>query len=166
MTSRSPLAEAQTRRRAPASKWDSLPIRQLTDEIRRHHDFARSAFAHLRGPLENAVSAHVRERPELATIRKLFDELEADLLPHMMREERFIFPYIESIDAVSAGATAPRSAFGSVEAPARVMMIEHQHDEGILDLLSSLTDHFAPPSHASADLVELYGGLQLLVADL
>jgi regulator of cell morphogenesis and NO signaling len=149
------------------SDWGRRSLRELTSYIRRkHHDFTRAAFAHLRGPLEDAVRQHATARPELATVRKLFDELEGDMLPHMMREERFVFPYIDKIDGVRSGNEAPHAAFGSIESPARMMMIEHQHDDGVLELLRSLTDRYVPHAGATPALVTLYEGLRALDEDL
>jgi regulator of cell morphogenesis and NO signaling len=146
--------------------WGSRPLRDLLRHIRAHHDFTRAEFGRLRSPLETTVRDDGVAHPELVTVRKLFDELEADMLPHMMREERFIFPYIERIEAADSSHPAPSSAFGSVENPARMMMFEHQHDGALLESLRAATACYALPRGASATYALLYEGLRRLDADL
>ncbi len=89
-------------------------------------------------------------------------ELTADLLPHLMKEEKILFPLaIELLGAIEA------TAFhcGSVQNPIRVMFAEHDRAGELLATLRHLTGGYEPPSDACPTWRTLYAGLAELEAD-
>ena len=91
-----------------------------------HHAFTRDEFSRLLPLMYKVASKHGDNHPELLEIQKLFQELAADLMPHMQKEEMVLFPYIRKTEAAEAGSPLPFAPFGTVENPVRMMMFEHE----------------------------------------
>jgi regulator of cell morphogenesis and NO signaling len=137
--------------------------RQLIHYIlERHHAFTREEIARL-GPLaEKVCRVHGRTHPELARVQALFEQLADDLTPHMLKEERVLFPYIERL----ADGDRTRPPFGTVENPLRAMNAEHDHVGALLVQLELATDHYQPPAESCGSYRALYAGLKELQADI
>lgn len=160
-------AEAQARASAAtAIDWAQRPLPEVTAFIvDTHHAFTRGAIARLTPLVAKVAGKHGERHPELLVVARAFGELAADLEPHMLREERVLFPYIRSLAApVSGRPTAP--PFGSVRNPVRMMMAEHDRAAELLAELQNATSNFAPPDGACTSYRALYAALAELRLDL
>jgi regulator of cell morphogenesis and NO signaling len=134
-------------------------IRYIVD---RHHAFTRTEFTRL-GPLAEKVErVHGSKHPELAQVYRLLFELADDMLLHMLKEERVLFPYIERL---ADGDHSP-PVFGSLEHPLRTMHMEHESAGALLTELERVTSGYTPPEDACGSYRALYAGLKELQADL
>lgn len=130
--------------------------------VRHHHSFTRDALRRLE-PLANRVTlTHGDKHPELRRVRLLLAELAHDLEPHMLKEERVLFPYIAAL----AAGELPTAPFAHVEHPLRVMQLDHDHVGALLHELDALTYGYCPPTGACASYMALYAALEDLQADL
>lgn len=87
----------------------------------------------------------------------LVRELTADLLPHMLKEEQVLFPYVNQMEeAVIAKHAAPTPFFGTVKNPVRMMMLEHDRVGELLARLRVVSDGYTPPESACFSYRELY----------
>jgi len=142
------------------SKWPSLSA--LISYIEQsHHVFTREALAHIKILFNSRKTAGVTEPDD---IRCCFEKLEADLTPHLAKEERILFPYIVALE--SNPAQPPASCFGSVANPVRMMGIEHHGVKEILEQLRELTANYQPPREGDSDVFALYSALAKLDNDL
>lgn len=130
--------------------------------VARHHTFAREELQRLAPLADKVLRVHGAAHPELRRVRLLLDALARDLEPHMVKEERILFPYITSL----AAGELPCAPFGRIEHPLRVMHIEHEQVGTLLRELDALTLGYRPPAGACASYVALYAGLADLQADL
>jgi len=124
------------------------------DIVARHHRYLREALPALVGLAEKVTGVHGQRHPELAEVGRLVVALRDDLLPHLDKEERILFP------AVAAGARA--FAF---DTPVRALMAEHEAVGDLLVQLRGLTSGYAPPADACASYDALFSGLAHLEAD-
>jgi regulator of cell morphogenesis and NO signaling len=87
----------------------------------------------------------------------------ADLDPHLMKEERILFPFIGALDrARASGSPAPRPMFGTVANPIRMMRHEHTTTSQILDaIVAEMGKH-----PAMRGKHPLFRGIDEFVADL
>src|SRR5260370_19020182 len=70
-------------------------LTELIDHIvEKHHVFTKTEIARLRVLIEKVHDVHGQNHPELERLRSLFQSLSAELEPHMMKEERVLFPYV------------------------------------------------------------------------
>ena len=135
------------------------PLGELIARIEQtHHVFTRAALAQIKGLLNSTDAAGT------AGIRRCFEELEADLLPHLMKEERILFPYIVALEG-SPGQPA-ESCFGSVANPIGMMNREHRAVDGLLQQLRGLTDNYRALSGPGPGVPALYSALAELDRDL
>jgi regulator of cell morphogenesis and NO signaling len=86
-----------------------------------YHDYTREELQTVAPIADKVLSVHGQRRPELAEVVALLRDLTADMLPHMLKEEQILFPYVNQLDA----GDAPTPFFGTVRNPVRMMMLEH-----------------------------------------
>jgi regulator of cell morphogenesis and NO signaling len=77
-----------------------------------HHRYLHEELPLLDALAEKVLTAHERRHPELADVRRLVAAVRAELEPHLMKEERVLFP---AIDALARGQR--EFGFGSVANP-------------------------------------------------
>jgi regulator of cell morphogenesis and NO signaling len=149
---------------APATATLAALMDHIVDT---HHEFTRSELARLDKLVAKVVAAHGERHPELVSLQELFDAMRDDLLPHMMKEEQILFPYIRSLErAVSANRSAPIPPFGTVRNPVRMMTMEHEAVGELLVRARELTGGYAPPADACVSYRTLYEALEALERDL
>lgn len=94
-----------------------------------HHVYTREALQNMLALSREAAQIE----PALAPLKALVHELASDLDPHLMKEERILFPFIQTLfQARSNGRTPPRPPFGTVANPIRMMRMEHDNAERLL----------------------------------
>ena len=150
------------------SKWDGMSATALIYHIRdTHHAFTRDQLAHLDIMLERLVRRHAETRPELNAIRAVLQDLRDDLIPHLMKEENILFPYIEALEKHRHGeAPMPAACFGSIENPLRQMHSEHDAVTAILTRMRQLTNGYTPPADVCTSYRTTLQSLEALEADL
>ena len=94
--------------------------------VKRHHGYVRKALPALLAHLQKLAKAHGDRRPSLHEVARRFESVAAEMNDHMAKEERVLFPYIESIAfAARNNHRLPRSPFGSIDNP--IMLMEDEH---------------------------------------
>ncbi|MCC6865227.1 MAG: iron-sulfur cluster repair di-iron protein [Ignavibacteria bacterium] len=135
--------------------------------INNHHSYVNNSISTIEHHLQKVVNAHGERHPELANISIVFNDLKDELLEHMAKEERMLFPYIKKLSfAKKNNIEIPAAPFGSVSNPLKVM--EHEHDGAgiMLDTINTLSDGYNPPNDACGTYRVLYGELKEFEADL
>lgn len=146
---------------AGVATWTVLDAPALAEHIvATHHRYLHEELPLLDVLAEKVLGVHGSRHPELAEVRRLVAAVRADLEPHLMKEERVLFP---AIAAIAAGQT--EFPFGSVANPIRVMTIEHERAGQLLADLRAATNGYAIPDDACASFRALYGRLEALELD-
>lgn len=157
---------------SPVTELDQMlkeaTLEQLIEHIvSKHHVFTADELARLDQLLAKVQSRHGENHPELAKVGHAFCQLRDDLMPHMMKEERILFPYITDMErAHSAGRSIPMPPFGTVSNPIRMMMHEHDVDGALLRDIREASGGFTLPADACMSFRALYEGLEELERDL
>lgn len=130
--------------------------RTLTDLgaylVSRFHVHGREELETMAMLANKVAGVHGERHPETLQVATLVAALQDDMLPHMMKEERVLFPYVEELENGAAG----NSCFGTVANPIRVMMMEHEAVGALLVQLRETTSDFSPPADACFSYGELY----------
>ena len=152
----------------PAVDSKSLPLAELAKLIvEKHHIFTRNECERLTALFEKVCSVHGANHPELLKLESKFQTLRAELEPHMMKEERILFPYIAQLEAAVVGnRNAPFAPFGTVGNPIAAMMREHDAAGDILKAIRELSGDLVAPEDACFSYRTLYNALDALEADL
>ncbi len=148
--------------------WGKAQLSALTMHIvETHHVFTRSELSRLTALVAKVCDRHGANHPELLELRAKFEALKSDLIPHMLKEEQVLFPYIHQLEqAIDNGTEPPFPFFGTVRNPVRMMMQEHDVAGDILREIRALTSDFTPPQDACISYTTLYGALRDFEADL
>jgi regulator of cell morphogenesis and NO signaling len=151
-----------------ARNYADLGQQELVEHIvNTHHAFTRSEIERLAALLNKVVSAHATRHPELLDVQKTFGDLAQDLLPHLVKEETCLFPYVVKLESFGPqGIARPTAHFGTVQNPVRMMLFEHDLAGQLLRELRRITSEYAIPGDACASYNALYEGIQEFEADL
>ncbi|MGZ4703074.1 MAG: hemerythrin domain-containing protein, partial [Ilumatobacteraceae bacterium] len=91
-----------------------------------------------------------------------YEQVRADLEPHMLKEERMLFPMIREL----AGSTdVPSFHCGSLRNPISVMLLEHDAVGDMFAKLRLLTGGYQPPADGCATYVACFAALAEMEAD-
>lgn len=167
---RGELNEAE--RAAPARDEESFANAPLGVVIQHildaYHAPLRAELPRIAGLMTKVRAAHERMHPELlGRLNELFHELRSDLLPHLEREERVLFPYVLRLVETSGSGFEPRRPpFGTLANPVEVMERDHESVAKCLKAIRQVTQDFTPPEGACATFRSLYAALMDLERDL
>lgn len=100
---------------------------------------------------------------ELAEIGRLFGDLLADLMPHLVKGKQILFPYIRNLEA---GGSRTDTCCASGQGPIGAWQEEHDQAGEILPSLKPLSSDHTQPQGACGSYRSLYMGLQTLEKDL
>jgi regulator of cell morphogenesis and NO signaling len=144
--------------------WLTAPLAELCDHIEAtHHAYLKTELPRLDALIAKVIKAHGVNHPELRDVQQTFADLRAELEPHMMKEERILFPAIRAMERATRPLMFP---FGSVANPVRMMQHEHDNAGQCLANLRRLTGNYTPPAGACNTYRAMLDGLRRLESDL
>jgi len=117
-----------------------------------YHAYTREELQTLEPLAQKVLGVHGDRRLELTDVLSLLCALRDDMLPHMLKEEQILFPYVTQLEA----GNVQTPFFGTVKNPIRKMMAEHDRVGELLASLRSVTDDYTPPESACFSYRELY----------
>lgn len=142
----------------------AVVIRHIVDT---HHEYIRGELPRLGAMVERVATKHGPLHPEATLVQRDLTKLADELLFHLNKEERILFPYIQQLERSREEGTAPPSScFGSVQSPIRQMINEHEGAAALLNEMRKYTNGFTPWEGACPTSVGLYHGLAEFERDL
>lgn len=139
---------------------DAMRLTELCDHIEAtHHAYLKQELPRLGQMTEKVARVHSDKEPKLQEIRQIFVELRAEMEPHMLKEEKILFPMIRQLEA---SVDLPKFHCGTLENPIRQM--EHEHDQAgdALARIRVAADDFIPPEWACNTYRAMLDGLRHL----
>src|SRR6185436_1450489 len=92
---KSALDETVASSPVPAEDWTKAPLDALTAHIvERYHGWLYEEMPRLSAMMDKVLRVHGDRHPELDETARLYRAIQDDLGPHMMKEERVLFPYV------------------------------------------------------------------------
>lgn len=154
------LEAANAEKTAPENNPALLPPVELIKYIvDKHHGFLRSELPRIHAMAERVAKVHGGHTPSLVEVFEVFCSMAEELDSHMMKEERMLFPAIQSLCAGEA-------TMMPLDGPVAVMLQEHDDAGGALARMRELTNGFTPPPEACNTYRALFAGLTELEEDL
>jgi regulator of cell morphogenesis and NO signaling len=145
------------------AEWRAMTATQLVDHlVATHHRYLWSEMGRLAALIDKVVAVHSTRHPELVDVAACYGRLREELEPHLLREERVLFPMIRTLDAAEV---APSFPCGSLQNPISVMLRDHDDAGALLAQLRDLTCGYSPPDDACASYTACFEGLAELEAD-
>ena len=146
-----------------AAEWATMTADALVDHLEAtHHRYLWEEMPRVTALLDKIVSVHGGRHPELLEIAACFAQARADLEPHMLKEERMLFPMIREL---ATSTTSPSFHCGSLRNPISVMLAEHDAVGDLLARLRQLTGRCQPPADGCASYTACFAALAELEAD-
>lgn len=146
----------------------SAPLSELINYIlAKHHVFTRQELMRLDALILKVCSVHGERHPELLRLQSLFKSLNEDLVTHMIKEERVLFPYIMRMEgAVSKGEPVTMPPFMTVRNPVRMMSLEHDNAGELLREMREASSDYTVPADGCVSYRTLYQALKEFEEDL
>lgn len=125
-----------------------------------YHAYTREELEALDPLAAKVYSVHGARRAELEEVLTLVRAISDDMLPHMLKEEQVLFPYVTQLEEAAVGQRkAATPFFGTVKNPVKKMMLEHDRVGELLARLRVITEDFTPPESACFSYRTLYSRL-------
>ena len=139
-------AETPGPQNEPEKDWSAASMTALGEHIvSTHHAKARNAFVTLATLLPRVRLAHADRHPELVPLEAVVAELRDEMLDHMVREERVLFPWLSRLERPGAVNVGPP---WSVKRPIDCMLHDHDSVAAGFRKVRVLTRDYAAPSDA------------------
>ncbi|MEN9647005.1 MAG: iron-sulfur cluster repair di-iron protein [Actinomycetota bacterium] len=158
--------EAASADAAPA-EWSAMDAASLVDHLYDvHHVYLWDEMPRIDALVAKILDVHGTRHPELADIASCWSAIHADLEPHLVKEERVLFPMVKELAAASAqGASSPAFHCGTLRNPIGVMLREHDTVGDLLARMRQLTSGYRPPDDGCATYRAAFIALEQLEAD-
>ena len=155
----------QGSRPLPYNEW-SLDF--LADYIvNTHHSYVVKNLPDIRTYATKVMKVHGSRHPELVPVWKLVEQVYTEMMSHMVKEEKVLFPYIkELVAATNKIQPVQASHFGTVQNPINMMEMEHEVVGKCLAEIRELTSNYTLPEDACASYSLLYRMLDEFEEDL
>lgn len=147
----------------PPAEWASLRPAALVDHVESvHHRYLWAELPRISGLVDKIVAVHGERHPELTEVLRLFADLRADLEPHLVREEKVLFPMIRRL---AVDENRSRSDTEELVAQIGSLTTEHETVGELLEELRRVTAGYATPADGCATFAACYRALAELEAD-
>lgn len=146
-------------------KWD---IGFLSDFIiNTHHQYIKDNTIFITELANKVAKVHGDNHPEVIKVAEIFAGVGEDLMLHIMKEERVLFPFIKELaDVLKNGGVMPQSSCGNVSNPIHLMESEHEQAGEALEHIRELTHNFTLPEGACTSYTILFKKLAEYEDDL
>ncbi len=145
----------------PEEDVSGLSHTELTGHLEStHHIYLKQALPRISTLMAKVHQAHSSRHPELTLLQAVFKSIRDDLEPHLLKEERVLFPLIRTLEMDPQG-----SQKGAAQGPIRVMRHEHDQVGVLLKEMRTLADNYAVPKDGCRSFELLYKELRLLEKD-
>jgi regulator of cell morphogenesis and NO signaling len=129
-----------------------------------HHRYVLDTLPILESYAEKVAKVHGLNYPEVVTIYKEVLHLQNELISHLNKEEKVLFPLISKmLTAKSKGLSIEKT---NIEGPILQMFSEHDHAGDVFKKISKITDNYTPPTGACQTFKALYNLLEEFENDL
>ena len=149
----------------PYDEWDAGFLCDYI--VNRHHSYVQQNLPDIRAYAQKVMRVHGKEHPELIPVQQLVEEINEELMSHMMKEERILFPYIKQLVAANNNLQAlPQAHFGTDQKPVNRMEMEHEQVGDNFKEIRRLTHDYTLPESACGSYIFLYRILEEFEDDL
>jgi regulator of cell morphogenesis and NO signaling len=153
---------------AENGNYENLELNDLAQHIiDTHHLYVKKAIPQISEHLAKVVSKHSGKHPYLVTINDTFVSISNELIAHMMKEERILFPLIKYLGECKKFEEKPKAGgYGSVKNPIRQMEAEHTAAGDYMSEIRKISNNYFLPEDACTTFKLTFNELQEFEKDL
>jgi regulator of cell morphogenesis and NO signaling len=160
-----PFNVTQTVASGQFDTWDTDSI--IDHIINTHHRFAKENAVIIYDLSQKVAHRHNKNHPEFATLAAEIFFFLHDLLNHMMKEEKTLFPNIRQLmKSRKILGSAAHTTFGAMGDSVRLIQEHHGDVQKELNVLRQLTNNYRLPEDACNLCDHLFKKLQEFETDL
>lgn len=135
--------------------------------VNTHHAYLKAKLPEICFYANKVARVHGDRHPELLQILEHVLNVNDEMLAHMEKEERVLFPFIKALEtATNAKQNLEKPSFGTVENPIKVMISEHESAGNEMEEIQKLTTDFTPPDDACTTYRVFFQNLDAFQQDL
>ncbi|MCC7158093.1 MAG: hemerythrin domain-containing protein [Ignavibacteria bacterium] len=151
-----------------AKQFDKWDVDFLIDYIvNSHHSYVINELPIILHILQNVLEPYGETHPEIAKISSIFSEMNDELISHIQKEEKMLFPYIKKMQMMHKNLLEIQiPPFGNISSPIKVMETEHEEVNILMSKINKLTNGYMPPKVENGSINELYSELKEFETDL
>jgi regulator of cell morphogenesis and NO signaling len=147
------------------TEWDLNFLTQYI--VNNHHTYVKNAIPEITAHLEKVNNAHGKKYPYIAEIQNTFSLTAEEMISHMQKEERILFPVIKYLTKSQKFKEKPKTGgFGTIKNPIRQMELEHVSAGGSMEKIRSITNDYTLPKDACTTIQVTYKELDEFEKDL
>ena len=126
--------------------WSSASLTDLCDHVEKvHHGYLKDELPRLEFLTHKVAARHGDRHPELIEVHTIFLAFQNELISHMVKEERVLFPICRKLDKAEK---LPATHCGTIDNPIAQMVHEHDDAGAALARMNELTSNYTPPADA------------------
>jgi regulator of cell morphogenesis and NO signaling len=142
-------------------------LQEIGEALMLQHASMNAAIENIAALFWTVSAVHDFEFPELETAANLFTSFTNTVGPHMLKEERVLYPFVTRLEkAVEFGLRSLMSPFAGLRNPLRAMTEDHDLAQDLFTALKKKMTDFVVPVDACAGHALLCGALQAFERDL
>jgi regulator of cell morphogenesis and NO signaling len=142
-------------------------LQEMGEALTLQHVSMNGAMENIAALFRTVSAAHNLEFPELETAASLFTSFTNEVGPHMLKEERVLYPFVTRLEkAVEFGLRSLMSPFAGLRNPLRSMTDDHDLAQHLFTAIKQKMTDFVVPVDACAGHALLCGALQAFERDL
>lgn len=159
----SQVLDAIARQPGTSAEPTHTSMTELCDQIEAtHHAFARQCFDRLDHLIPKIAEVHGPASPGLKQLAVVYADLREEMLDHMVREERVLFPWLRRLEAPHRLESGPP---WSVRRPIDCMIHDHDRVAAAFARIRELTTPERLPDNACLSLTSAVNTLRELERD-
>lgn len=152
-------------RGVPFNEWQ--PHFLMDYIINTHHTYINKNLPELKAITAKVQGVHAGDHPELNKVNQLINYISSELLAHLQKEERIVFPYFKNIaEAYENRKPLAENPFGTANVPINLMEMEHESVFANLAEIRNLTNNYKLPEDACDSYNILFKMIQEFENDL
>ncbi len=147
------------------SEWDLNFLAQYI--VNNHHTYVKNAIPNIATHLEKVFNAHGEKYSYISEVQKEFRLVANEMISHMAKEEKILFPLIRYLVDTKNFSEKPKSGgYGTIKNPIRQMEAEHVSAGSAMEKIRALTDNYSLPQDACTTFQTTYKELDEFEKDL
>lgn len=133
----------------PVMPFTDMSAEELISYIMIHHHFyVKNSIPVIFSHVRKVATKHGERYPHMEQVLNLFTAVAEELMPHMEKEEKILFPRIKEIFSLQAKNSLNNLAQGYLDGPIHMMETEHDNAGQLLFEIRQLTNHYTAPEDA------------------
>lgn len=152
-------------RATPYNDWE---LGFLIDYIvNTHHTYINRNLPELKNIAAKVKDAHGNDHPELIKVNQHINYISSELLAHLQKEERIVFPFFKNMtEAHKNNQPLTENPFGSANVPVNLMEMEHESIFSNLAEIRTITGNYTVPEDGCDSYHILFKMIQEFENDL